>query len=216
MRRLFYVPGLLSLIVLAPALMWFLNDKEVWVQERCIQMTFPMEATSKADSAWMFGSWNIPQRNWIELRFSGGLAESGAALSDFRDHVSKIALCHDTLTGVHVTLARNTKWETVIAAVDILMVDSIQAWMIDRSDITAFFPKAEGTDTASESLGAVELPLFVCGTDYGPKVSDFDRVIERALTPFNELRDSQLTLWPILVALMILVWFVARQAMQKA
>ncbi|QQR87202.1 MAG: hypothetical protein IPJ76_02950 [Flavobacteriales bacterium] len=215
MRRLFYVPGLLSLVVLAPSLMWFLNSKEVWVEERCIQMTFPTEAATKEDSAQMPGRWNLPERNWIELHFSGGLGESRAMLDEFDRHARDLVRKQDTVNGLHVTLARNIKWETVIAAVDILEYDSIRAWMVDEQDITAFYLQAAAISDPAEAFGVIEHDLSFCGYDYDPPPSFYDRILDRAFGPFLALKESPMVLWPIAIALLALLlstawWLVGR------
>lgn len=205
MRRLFYVPGLLSLVALAPSLMWFLNSKEVWVKERCIQITFPVEARSAIDSSRMYGRWNIPERNWSELELSGGIGENRRVLAEFEHLAREMAQRHDTLNGLHVTLAQDTKWETIIRAVDVIMGDSVLAWMVDQRDITVFITTDAGSLKSAGSVGLILDGGGWCGTDYGPFVSDFDRVLNRVLEPFVLLKETPLTLWPIAAALVVLL-----------
>lgn len=215
MRRLFYVPGLLSLVALAPSLMWFLNSKEVWVKERCIQMTFPAEATSKEDSSWMSGRWNIPHRKWVELRFAGGLDDNKFMLDVFERLTPRYHGGSDTVTGVHVTLEPSIRWETVVAAVEILRANSVEAYVIDEHDITVYLPTflhpsdADSDGEGSYTNDTLDVMPFYCGTYDQPRpVRDAQNVgpsaggdIESRLAP---ILNSPLTTWPALLGLVVL------------
>lgn len=213
MRRLFYVPGLLSLVVLTPALMWFLNSKEVWKQERYISMTFPATPQNRFDSTMLIGPWNLPDRNWVELELSGGLVQCRQTRALFDHLAPRFSLGTDTVNGIHLSLASNAKWETVMAIVETLRADSVSVWIVDKSDIHIFSPahfhpnyilppttELEGLDT----LGFVE-PF--CGTHLLPplRLPEEDEKFMDTASVSELLLCSPLTTWPVQIGLVVLV-----------
>lgn len=161
MKRLHYIPGLLSLGLLLPLCIWYLYRLGVWEQERCITMTFPIPDEFRGD--YSFPPPPTPREVrtvWTEFVCDGDPHAIDGTLLAFRDSLRELESRGDTTRGIHVRFGPDTKYATMISAIDICWT-TVRAWELNDHDLwTLHYPEPK-PDKAKK-----EKPEFYleCGT----------------------------------------------------
>lgn len=135
MKRLTYIPGMWSLGLLLPLCVWHLYRQDVWKQERCITMTFPIPADQRDEyDDWLRLAPKELRQEWIDLTCDGRQAEIDATLLSFRDSLRELESREDTIRGIHVHFGPGTKYSNIIRAVNICRTTVI-FWALEDHDL---------------------------------------------------------------------------------
>ncbi len=135
MKRLTYIPGIWSLGLLLPLCVWYLYRQDVWKQERCITMTFPIPADQRDEyDDWLRLAPKELRQEWIDLTCDGRQAEIDATLLSFRDSLRELESREDTVRGIHVHFGPNAKYATIIDAIGICRT-TVMFWSLEGHDL---------------------------------------------------------------------------------
>lgn len=146
MKRLMYIPGIWSLGLMLPLCMWYLFRQGVWKQERCITMTFPIPQDQR--DQYPFPPLLTPselRQEWTKFTCNERGDETEATLLAFRDSLRELESLGDTMHGIHIHFGPETKYATIINAIDICS-GTVRAWELDDHDLWALHypePKPE-------------------------------------------------------------------------
>lgn len=166
MKRIRYVPGLLSLALMLPLVLWYLSSQRAFRQLRCFTMAFP--PVSDTTGAVQLILWHPEASDTIpDYRCTGSLNDDRAVLLAFRDSIECLARRDDQRTVLHVRFGSKASYASVIHAIESCRRNT-RTWMLDGSDLwTTYLPK-ETTSTSFASV-ATSNPILMCGTDFLPK-----------------------------------------------
>jgi hypothetical protein len=207
MRRIHYIPGLLSLALMLPLGLWYFQSHRAFREERCIQMVFPIldpSAFATDDLRWHP---QIPNRKWAKLQCNGTIQECASKLAEFDSLISAFPKGTDTINGISLELGPSTKYETAIHAIELCRRDSMDTYWLGDKKLLVFNYPPPPPDTAE-----FDGPVFFCGTgDF-----QFERdVISTPVTWWDGFRnlhlatawEAAITIWP---ALPLFVWLLVR------
>ncbi len=149
MRRIRYLPGLISLALMLPLGLWYLKSQRAFRQERCFQMFVP-----PAPGVWpWWDSLNIgidPAIADTAFFCSGNLVESVVPLEAFRSKISDLTSRNDTDTWLCVRFAPDTKYETVIHALETCMRNT-DLWSLDGNVLLTRYYRRPPRDNVKPS-----------------------------------------------------------------
>lgn len=215
MKRIWYIPGAISLVLLLPLCLAYMERKDVFKEHRSLTLTFhnihsPEDTSSSlyhwdyATRKWVelkcegplsrFHTWDQPERKWKELSCDGPLATSENSIREFGKFGRTIGLNQDTIHGVRLNFRARTKWSTVIAAVDVAMADSNSVfWLNDTSIRTCWIPPMPPIpiDTVIFPTLACDI-IPICGTSSLPRSRS-----ERIRSLIRPILDGIVKFWPV-------------------
>ncbi len=194
MKRIWYIPGAISLVLLLPVCLAYMDRKDVFTEYRSITLAYP-PIVSPADTSWLGFKWEEPKREWLELHCDGPLASSKKAIEEFSRNSRAISSARDTLHGVRLNFEAKTKWSTAIAAVDSAMSDTSSIfWLDDRSIRICWVPPPMPDTTYRPSLD--------CEVFYLKPQPPSN--MERIMAVLQPKFDGLLTYWPVVSLLLVL------------
>ena len=161
MKRLTYIPGIWSLALLLPLCVWYLYRQGVWKQERCIAMTFPVPAEQRKDDPFPpYRTTRDARTAWAEFTINDQEVDADPQLLTFRDSLRELESREDTTRGIHVRFGPETRYATIIRAIDICRV-TVRSWELDDHDLWTlhYAPPKPVKDPH-------RLPIIGCGTSY--------------------------------------------------
>jgi len=130
-RKIYYVPGMISLICLPILCIWYLNDNKII--ERCIILISPQRYVPNQvyENNLRFDTTVLSQpeykRKYIEFKLNGDIINDKNTLNSFNSKLIKIIEDKDTITGLHINIKDNTKYLSMIKVIDICRTDSFSS-----------------------------------------------------------------------------------------
>ena len=129
-RRIWYVPGMISLICLPVLCIWYLNDhKNIQSQ---LELSTPERYTPNIDykGGRRFDTTllSLPEnkRKYIEFKLNGEIENDKIVLNSFNKRLLQIIKNNDTINGLHIIIGDNTKYSSFINVIDICKKDSFR------------------------------------------------------------------------------------------
>jgi len=127
-HKIYYVPGMISLILLPILCVLYLNEhKNI---ERCLGIQLAVKYHPHKSECFVpfdTSALSAPQnkRNFTEIRLCGNEVEDKIKLDSFNSGVLKAIRDNDTINGFHITFGDNVKYSNYIRAFDICQLDSL-------------------------------------------------------------------------------------------
>ncbi|MBX2972432.1 MAG: hypothetical protein KF797_04970 [Flavobacteriales bacterium] len=151
MRRIHYIPGLISLARMLPLGLWYLKEQRAFKQERCFNMAFPYPY---GQQAWFDTTFHRPDTSFVHQRFfcSGDLDRSKNALTAFRVAAETLALREDTSTWLRVDFAPDVKYATVMHTVESCRLLLRHWWLEDGVLMARYLPPLIERSSAMPSV----------------------------------------------------------------
>lgn len=120
-RKIYYVPGMISLIFLPILCVWYLNEhKNV---ERCFEVSYAQEYNKEAENHRFDTSMlSLPEykRQYIEVFISNSNVKNKSAFAIVQRKLNQILKNKDKHSGIHIIFSDNSKYESYIKAIDII------------------------------------------------------------------------------------------------
>jgi hypothetical protein len=134
-KRIYYVPGMISLIIL-PVLLIGVLKKHDYV-ERCMLLNVPVPYDpNRPKNVLVFDKYSFlaVKREYANFELTGNAVNDKKTLNSFQKKLLEIVENEDTITGLHVEIRKNTKYESIIAMLDICRQDTfIGAYMLEEN-----------------------------------------------------------------------------------
>ena len=123
-RKIYYVPGMISLIFLPILSVWYLNKHEN--VQRCIDIVFPQRYSPFNDHRFDTTLLSLPEnkRKYINYELTGNIANDRATLDSFNLKLLNIVKNKDTKTGLHINIKDSAKYISMIEIIDICNKDT--------------------------------------------------------------------------------------------
>ncbi len=156
----YYVPGLISLILLPVCCLWYFKTHKAFEKLGVIEVTFWGKwfgAYEKKD----FGFYQYPPRSYKEIILCGKKDQDALALEQSLIALRKLVEDNnDTISGIHYRLNSDATYETFIDVLNLMRQERRNQYSVIDNDIYVFnalaFPR--------EKEETVELRAFGCGT----------------------------------------------------
>ena len=130
-RKINYIPGMISLILLPALCVWYLNKYKI--EERCVELSSPKRYIPNQIYTNNFRfdttSLSLPEnkRNYVDFELNGDIANNYRVLDSFNSHVIKIFKNKDIKVGLHINIKDNTPYSFIIKIIDICQKDSFKS-----------------------------------------------------------------------------------------
>lgn len=207
MPRIRYIPGLLSLALMLPLALWFLKAERAFVPQRCISLNFPSIDPRKFE----FDP-SLYERKWVSLNCPGDIEESWNTLQVFKGAIEPFVASGDTVNGLRLTFEGQTKYETVMQAVEICRRDSVKNYWLDATGLSVINvpPPPPPPDTSKEKVFFVG--GLVCGYDYNPVVPEISAWEKFQTTWLKPVSAEARIYWPVILVFSALAFVSLRKA----
>lgn len=166
-KKIYYTPGLISLVFLPLLILWHLNKEGVFNRFSVIEINI-----------WS-PDWEIPhyseplqdghpKRNYTQIRMTGHEQEDNIKLSFAQLSMRELKLSEDVTEGIHIHFGDSSKYWALVKAIDICTFEQIKSWTLYKNELWIFNLKKDPSKTPPP-----EFPKFVCGYYYDtPKVPE--------------------------------------------
>ncbi|MFZ4401809.1 MAG: hypothetical protein ACOYO1_17400 [Bacteroidales bacterium] len=198
-HRLYYIPGMISLIILPIICICYLKRFHLNDDERTLELAIPCKYNPNDKSELRFDTTLLSQpenkRIYQTFKLNGNKKEDKAKLDSFRLSVRKMLLTEDVKNGVHLLFLDSTNYGSFIEAINICKIEGAliyvsyndNFWVLTRSGFKELYKKRKK-----------ELIKEIKSTN--------ERIDEekskKAITPFD--CNNLLKFWPVFLVFLIL------------
>jgi hypothetical protein len=161
MKRTWYIPGMISLVLLLPLTQWKLEkDREARI-ETCLSIEFlgtdPNGEDQDVDS--------LPNRKWTVLQLTNRSIEEHGTITQFKERIKKLKADLDSTEGVVLSLPRGLRYDSFINAIEVAENDSVGSLVVNEKEIRWYY---QGNEKAIAPIPLPEQAEFdiECGYDY--------------------------------------------------
>lgn len=124
-RRIYYIPGILSLLFLPIICIIYLKHSTINTDKRVIEIWMPRKYNPVVngrnsyvfDTAVLSRPENI--RKYREIKMTDNIEDNREKIAEFKQSVAKLVQTNDTLNGVHLTMSSITSYNEFIQLLDI-------------------------------------------------------------------------------------------------
>jgi len=153
-RRLYYSPGLISIILLPILCLFYLKSNHVFEKYGVIDITFALPDTND-----IFGK--IPKRDYLEINLTGNDQEDKSKFDHAQSELRKLVYDSSGTKGVRFHFGEKAKYKTFISALNILSAENVRTYAPKDNDIWVAIPTH--VKIIPDSLQLL-FPINPCGT----------------------------------------------------
>ena len=211
MRRIRYIPGLISLALMLPLGLWFMKSQRAFKQERCVQMFFPYP---KGQFSWFDSLWVRPDKAIVQERFScsGSIANSSGELQAFKSKLEELAAAKDTSTWISMHFNRDSKYETVMHVWESCRLNT-DVWWFEGDTLLTRYYRRPPRDEARGST--VYLDCLLCD-DVVPMPKKRPLISALRTSLFEPAIRLARPVWPAIPLFLLLAWIGLRRAVRDS
>ena len=187
-RKIYYVPGMISLVLLLPLLYKWCQKEQASRELRALEVTVtnPKELLTKP----IYGLTTFPPaRDYLTLELTGNTVTDKIKLDYAQIRIHELETSADQIHGINIHFADSAKYRSVVKALDILLNKSNTIrclWW--KKDIWCLAPPTQPAD-----VPAPILPF--CGTSYMNRI-----LVEESVKGLTEgAIDLFKSYWPVLM-----------------
>lgn len=162
-RKLFYVPGLISLFFL-PFIYIYLSNNEVKQRNLSVLKLFAIDTALLNNIFIVDKSFTkqpfLPKRNYLYINLNGNNQEDVVKLEFAKLKIREIIKNNDAENGIHFEYLDSANYWTFVKAIDILQTESAKRYLSIDNDIWFFHQPPDTTKIFGNDN------LFTCGTYY--------------------------------------------------
>lgn len=158
-RKLFYVPGMISLVVLPLLCMYNLVTNKSLLEYRSVDVSVSSFITNKKpdQTSQYDGLGYVPKRNYLTYNFNGKNDEQ--KLSEANQTMLQLMKAKDTVNGVKFNFNRKATYDTFVRLIDQLAISSVPNYVIFENSFYVYVIPEEKNSLASK----VPIRMIRCG-----------------------------------------------------
>jgi hypothetical protein len=124
-RRIYYIPGILSLLFLPIICIVYLKHSTINTDERVIEIWMPRKynPVENGRNSYVFDTAVLSRpeniRKYREIKMTDNIEDNREKIAEFKQSVAKLVQTNDTLNGVHLTMSSITSYNEFIQLLDI-------------------------------------------------------------------------------------------------
>ncbi len=158
-RKIFYVPGMISLVVLPVALLFYVFQHQFLQEQYCINLGLPDQSTFKQLST----NYGFPfKRKFKVFDCNGTLESNQAVLKKFQLELRHQNNNKDTINGIKLLLGKKMSYEVYIRILDVLTIEKTPTYMDYHNEIWVFNGNPKRNRMENDTLHTT----MDCGTPY--------------------------------------------------
>ncbi|MNS22533.1 hypothetical protein D3C86_748560 [compost metagenome] len=151
-KKIFYVPGMISLVLIPLICMVYFCTTDAFVEKGCIDVSFPSDSL-------MIKQFLSVERKYKVYSFNSSEISESADLSNLQLGLRKMKRENDTINGIKIHLGNNMDYEVYVRILDILSIEQMPNYLQYNDDFFVLMMPKPRTD---KSLKKVK--FFVCGS----------------------------------------------------
>jgi len=157
-RKLFYVPGMISLVLIPVLCLFYINSKDYQKQYGSVDIwlsdNFMIPDTSDFHKLITIH----PKRNIKKYYFDGNEKNDKNKLKHLQKRISMFVAEKDSLNSIKIFFGEKMNYQTYINILDIISIEKVNEYMVnpDFIYIVNFSPK-------NEIRISKDIPLLICG-----------------------------------------------------
>ena len=133
-KKIYYVPGMISLLFLAILCMVFFEKHDVFRHYGALELGLPdTRNDNRKFCIDTFGTFPIP-RKYTDFNYNKSAEAEHAKLKSMQLLLRKMKSEKDTVRGVKIHFGKTTTYQVYIDVLDILTVEHMPLWFGDRDD----------------------------------------------------------------------------------
>lgn len=151
-RKLFYVPGMISLVLIPVLLLWFVKTNRSFDSECSLDFSIAdtMVSTKPEENSFTSKIVYLPRRNFKTISFDGENDEN--KIHDLKRSLLKRMTDNDTINGFKLHFGKHCTYQTFISAQDLLFIFNVDFYSAYKNDIYACgLPKKKNDKTLALS-----------------------------------------------------------------
>lgn len=130
-RKLFYVPGMISLIVLPLTCLWFINSrgylKEYKAMNYYIDESYCNKKIKESPKSYL--------RNNLLFEFNSSIDNERLKLVKLENELRKLNKSNDSINGLRLHFGKKTSYELFIRVLDILAIEKAETYYQIKDDL---------------------------------------------------------------------------------
>ena len=210
-RRIYYVPGIISLIVLPIICYYYLIPFQK--EERVLEVFFPEKYRPEFKNSQLIRydtsilSRPENKRKYLVIRLNGNPKEDKVKLDFFRIRIREMKRDNDTINGTHLLFLDSVKYGTFVQSINICleedliryMVYGVNLWVLHIKDTPKFLERRKKSREESKKMREEQR---------------LEKAIASKLS-FRERIDMYKKYWPIFIVLSLLSFLSIRELIKK-
>ncbi|GHA67289.1 hypothetical protein [Pontibacter akesuensis] len=188
-RKLYYVPGLISLI-LVPLLLSFSGQEVVKGLDKTV-LEISMWNPAFAEHS------PFPNRDYQEVKLIGDEKRDAAAIENGKHLIKNLYDQRDTTQGIHFALQDSASYGTFVHLLNFFKTDSIPYYIVYNKNIWVLYTAPSKPDRQDYRL--------ICGNSYLENVIVQDSEEANIFAFISPYEPSAAKLWPVLATLLLLI-----------
>jgi len=184
-RKIYYVPGTISLLLLLPLLYEWCQKEQASTQLRVLEVMV-------SDPKGLFAN-PAPIRDYLSVELTGNAVTDKIKLDYAQIRIHEIETSADQLHGINIRFTDSTKYRSVVRVMDMLLnrQSNTIRWLWWKKNVWCFLAMPQTNEAPAP------LP-FLCGTSYMNQIELPEDPIEKAI-------DLVKSFWPVAIAFSELV-----------
>lgn len=194
-EKLYYVPGLISLVLL-PLLLVYFGKKEIEELDiRTIEINFWSPSSSS--------HWHFPERNYKQVILTGDRTKDKVTLDNAKQFVKKLYTSKDTLNGIQFTLQDSASYGLFVGLVNYFKEEDIRSVLPYGNSFWVSYPSppkqvVEGIPMFTECLLCDDVIVV-------PRAAKQTTIYEQLQTMLCTYSTGIKKFWPTIALLSILI-----------
>ena len=142
-RKLFYVPGMITLVVFPILCYYKLQElKKTNKEEKALEVIFASKPGPRNSSLIRFDTTFLSKpeykRNYLDIKLNGCAVEDKIKLDFLRLQIREIKETNDTKNGVHLVFVDSVKYGTYVAAINMLKKEEVAKFALYNNNMWYF------------------------------------------------------------------------------
>jgi len=160
-KRIYYVPGLVSLVLLTLMLLVYIQNKGGFKRYSIVLVDYFIPQFGFAPE----GNVDYPKRDYSTLVIGNDIRENNRNVQVIQDKIEKMILEQDSISGINILFDVNAKYESFVQVVSALNQIEYQYWHLKGNNIWIYnMPKV--IEPVFEKVVYSNININICGGVY--------------------------------------------------
>lgn len=168
-KKIYYIPGLISLVFLPLLMLWHLNKEGAFQKYSAIEVySFYLEPNIDIEEYASYFKDSILKNNYIEIKLTGNEEEDIIKLRSAQLNIRELKQSEEKTKGLCIHFGDSSKYWELVKAIDICNIEEIKTFSLFKNNLWIFNFKKDPTMITER-----EFPIFECGyNNDSPKVPE--------------------------------------------
>ncbi|WP_433779068.1 hypothetical protein [Flavobacterium anhuiense] len=158
-KKIFYVPGMISLVLIPLFCICYFYKTNAFKDERCIDIYFPEDSIIQNKFLPLKRNYKIFRLNNLEI-------ENKVSLNKLQFSLRELKRKNDTINGIRIHLGNKMSYEFYIKVLDILFVEKIENYIQYKNDFLVLVLPKPKLKKESKEIISLNCGFWEANKDY--------------------------------------------------